>query len=133
MSAKKIGRPKSGLPVRDTEISCSLTAEDAAWLAEFAENLGFRSRSELLTSMLERLYLGGFAPFAFLKLGYQLQRRAAATGASKGAGYFNPLSTWPPLPGEDRPRPKPVLPDEDLAPTEKKQALANIRQQLQAK
>ena len=133
MSAKKRGRPKTGEPVREIEISYSLTAEDADWLAKFAEDLGFKSRSELLTAITERLIVARFAPVGWLRIGWQIANRAHDLGLGKGAGFYNPFESLPPLPVEDRPRPTLKLPVEDLAPKETKQILATIRKELQTK
>ena len=130
MSEKKTGRPKSGKPVRQAEVSYSLTAEDAEWLAKFADDLGFKSRSELLTAITERLIVARFAPVGWLRIGYQIANRAHQLGISKSAGWYNPFESLPPLPVEDRPRPTLTLPVEELAPADKKQLLAEVRKQL---
>lgn len=131
MAEKKAGRPKSGYQTRDAEISFSTTAEDAAWFDEVADKLGFRSRSEFFSSIAERLRLGGLAPVIWLRIGYQIAKRAHEVGAAKGAGFVNPFLTLPPLDVEDKlPRPPMVLPVEELAPAEAKRLLSEVRKQL---
>ena len=127
----KVGRPKSGNVTRDAEAKLFLTREDADWLQTLALDLGFTSRGQLLTAIVERLCLGGMAPAVFLKVGWQLQKRANLTGASCGAGFYNPFEKLPPLEPVAAPRPPLPMPDEELAPAETRQLLASVRKQLQ--
>lgn len=131
MATRKVGRPKSGKQIRSTEVTFSLTPEDAEWFSKTALELGFSSRGQFFTALAERLRLGGLAPVAFLKIGWQLGNRASETGSSKGAGFINPFWVPPPLDPVEATRPTPTLPDEDLAPSETKQLLTELRKQLQ--
>ena len=108
-----------------------LTGDDAQWFAKFADDLGFKSHSELWTAIAERLRSGGLAPAVWLKLGYQLANRAEEVGTRKGAGWYNPFSRLEPLPVEDRPRPTPVLPEEQLTTRETNALLKEVRKELQ--
>lgn len=117
--------------MRNAEVKSMMTEEDASTLTEFADALGFKSRSEFITAIMERLLLGGFAPVAWLKLGWQIRNRAEKVGIAKGAGFYNPFESWPPLPVEDRPpRPNPALPDEQLSAQQTKQLLAEVKKEL---
>ena len=131
MSGKKRGRKPSGNRVREVELSYSLTAEDAQKLADLADGLGFKSRSEMVTAIFERLALAGWAPVAWLKLGWLLRNRAQETGHFEDCGWWNPFEPWEPLPVEDKPpRPTPALSDEQLTAKETKTLLAEVRKQL---
>ena len=89
--AKKMGRPGSGAQTRDVEVTFHLTPEDAQWFAEIASKLGFKSRGQFFTLVMERLRVGGLAPFAFLKVGYQLAKLADANPSKEWAGFWNPF------------------------------------------
>ncbi len=106
MTAEKIkrpvGRPKKDAP-RDTECLFYLNKNDAAWLEGFATDLKFRNRSHLVSTILDRLVEGGFAPVAWLKLGFMIAKRADLHGRRKGAGYFNPLKGLFSLPDPEDP------------------------------
>jgi hypothetical protein len=133
---KKRGRPATGDPIRDTPVRFFLSAEDAAWFSDFADKLGFKSHSHFWTAIAERLLVGRLAPFVWLKLGYLIGKRANETGISKGAGFYNPFEPLPPLPVEDRPRPTPLVSDEQLTPADNKKLLkivTEIRKELQPK
>ena len=126
---KKLGRPKSGYQVRDAEVSCSLTAADADWLNTLAADLGFKDRGQMLTAMLERLRAGGFAPFAFAKLGFQFYQIATKSGSNKGAGIFNPLQKWPPLPEQLPTAPIPALAAVEELPLRQQKLLQQVEKQ----
>lgn len=103
---RPVGRPRSDNP-REVECSFYLTKEDAAWFEGFARALKFRNRSHLMTAVAERLKEGGFAPAAFLKLGFMFSKRLDALGTrSKNAGYFNPFKGLFPLPDPEDPSPE---------------------------
>ncbi len=128
---QKPGRKKTGNRVRETEVSFALTPEDAQWFTEVAHDLGFTSRGQLFTAIMERLAIGQLAPFVFLKVGYQLAQRAQETGASKGAGFWNPFrDSIPPLEPAELPRPPLPLPDAELAASDKKQLRAHLKAEL---
>ena len=100
---KKRGRPKSQTDVRDGRIVFYLTEEDAEQLNKDAVKLGFKSRSEFCTAIMERLLIGRFAPMVFLKVGLQLGARADKRGLRKGTGYYFGIRPLPPLPDEEIP------------------------------
>ena len=132
MSAKKRGRPPSGNEPRDAQVYFALTTEDAEWLNEVSEALGFRNRGQMLTAIMERLIIAQLAPFAWLKVAWQIAGRAQETRSSQSAGLWNPFrERIPPLdPAEfvGPPRPPSALPDEDLAPAQTK-LLEQVRKQ----
>ena len=127
MTTKKMGRPKSGYDVRDTEVRCSLRTQDAEWLATLAVDLGFKDRGQMLTAMLERLRLGGFAPFAFAKLGFQFYQLVKLTGSQKGAGFMKPWEYWPPLPEQLPTAPNPVMADLEELPKPQEKLLLQVQ------
>jgi len=49
--------------------------EDAEWWTTFARDLGFQSRSQLITTILERLYLCGMSPAGSAILAKQILHR----------------------------------------------------------
>ena len=131
MTRKKLGRPPTGNQVREVELGFSLTKQDADKLTAMAAGLGFKSRPEMITAILERLILGGWAPAAWAKLGWQIRSRAMKTGYFvDDAGWFNPFEKWPPLPVEDPPRPTLALPEEELAAREKTTLLRELKDSL---
>lgn len=77
----------------------SLTPEDTAYLNELSESLGFRSRSQLLTAIIERLILGGFSGVSFLKLGAQFTRILPKAPLDRST-LFDALRPLPPLIGD---------------------------------
>ena len=128
---KKPGRKKTGNQVREAEVTFALTPEDAQWFTEVAQNLGFTSRGQFFTAIMERLAIGQLAPFVFLKVGYQLAQRAQETGAAKGTGFWNPFrDSIPPLEPASLPRPPLPLPDAELAPADKKQLRSHLKSEL---
>ena len=133
MTAKKRGRKPTGNQVREVELGFSLTKEDAQKLADLADGLGFKNRAEMVTAIFERLALAGWAPVAWLTLGWLLRNRAQETGHFEDCGWWNPFAPWPDLPVEDRPpRPTPALPEGQMSAGQTKQLLAEVRKELTA-
>lgn len=130
--AKKMGRPGSGARTRDVEVTFHLTPEDAQWFAEAANSLGFRSRGQFFTAVMERLRIGGLAPFAFLKIGYQLAKLAEARPSSQRGGFWNPFKEriLPFDPAELLPPPVLGPASVELDPAEKKFIRDALRKQL---
>ena len=124
-----MGRPKSGYEVRDAVMRCSLRAKDAQYLAELASDLGFKDSRQMLTAMLERLCAGGFAPFAFAKLGFQFCQLATKAGTNKGAGFMKPWQKWPPLPEQLFTAPIPVMADVGDLPPRQQKVLQQVEKQ----
>ena len=96
-----MGRPKTGEPVRTAKTSCYLTPEDAEWFEEFSKEYGFKSRSELITSILERLRMCGFSGVGGLKMCLQMQGRCKKSNPTryKQVGLdLDALRPFPPLP-----------------------------------
>ena len=130
MSAKKRGRKPTGNQVREVELGFSLTRDDAQKLAELADGLGFKNRGEMVTAIFERLALAGWAPVAWLKLGWLLRNRANETGELEDRGWWNPFEPWPDLPVTDKPRPQPTLPEAELTAREKTQLRKEVANAL---
>ena len=130
--AKKMGRPKSGVQTRDAEVSFHLTLEDAQWFADVAQRLGFKNRGQFFTAVVERLRIGGLAPFAFLKVGYQIAKLAEANPSKERAGFWNPFTERiPPIdPAELPPPPLPELVAAELDPADLKTIRRAVTKQL---
>lgn len=58
---------------RRRHVAFFLTDEDTDRLTDYAHRLGFRTAGKLVTAISEGLMAGGFSPFAFFRLGLQLQ------------------------------------------------------------
>ena len=121
---RKRGRPKSESAIRDKRVVIYLTEDDADFLTGLAEDTEFKSRSEFIAAIMERLIIGGFSPSVFMKVAFQLQRRAKATGAGKGKGLYLGIKPLPPFPD----RPKPPLPDERVTGEEVESLSAALRE-----
>jgi len=87
-----------------------LTPADAAYLNELSEDLGFKSRSQLVTAVIERLVGGGFSGATFVKLGWQFANAMEKLPDST-FDLFSAVRPLPPLIGdEDEPKPLELLP-----------------------
>lgn len=109
---------KSKLPekpkIRDTQLSAYVTEQDAAIIRQFAQNVGFKSTSQMLTAIVERLIIGGFAPMVFAKIGLQIVDYAEANGYKyKGKRYFGI-------------RPLPALPDNGMSDQQLKEKIGKL-------
>lgn len=113
MSEKpKVGRPKSNRDTRTTQVSFFLTDEDAAFFKTFAEENGFKSRSEVFTAIAERLVIGGMSGMAFVKIGWQFAKLTEQTAKRIGrqAGFYFGVRPFPPLIGdEEDPQPGKIV------------------------
>lgn len=100
----KVGRPKKSENLRNVQVSVYLTEEDAEFFRDFAEEHGFKSRSEVFTAIAERLVIGGMSGLAFVKLGWQFatltEKVAKRTGRQRKM-YFG-VRPFPPLIGDDQ-------------------------------
>ena len=105
----KRGRPLKQTEIRTVRVSGYVTETDADYIREVAEVCGFKSVSEMITAILERLCIGGFAGLVFVKLGLQFSNLLSKKKAQKGF-YFG-VRPLPPLIG-DEPEPTP----ENLVP-----------------
>jgi hypothetical protein len=113
----KQSAPK-GPPLRDSQLSCYVTEDDAQIVKDFAKKIGFRSTSHLMTAIVERLVIGGFSPMVFLKVGMQIQDFAKANGAPyRGKTYWGV-------------RPLPALPDQHISAKQFDKEIAEIRREL---
>ena len=93
-----MGRPKSVLPTRDKAVMFYLTPEDASYFNEFANDYGFKSRSQLFTGIMESLRVCGFSPFGSMRMGVAIQKQCETHNkeASKQGGFdFHTLSLRP--------------------------------------
>lgn len=82
-----------------------LLKEDAELLAKVAEQLRFKSRSEMIAAILERLILGGFALIAWIKTGLQFQKRFDRYRKPEWPSFYFGIEQFPALPEEKRPSP----------------------------
>ena len=124
MANQKAGRPfrtdehGNRTDPRSGKVAFYVTEEDAIYLNEISETYNFRSRSEMVTAIMERLIIGGFSPMVFAKLGFQLSRRATDNGVV-GRGLYFGL------------RPLPHLSDEVLTEAEYQTLLRDIEKEKQ--
>lgn len=105
MKPRRGGKKPSGKTLRTAKVQCCMTPEDAQWWDEFARDAGFQSRSQLMTTIFERLYLCRMQPFGAARLARQIIRRLedrGKTGATerKTTIDFDFLRPLPALPEE---------------------------------
>jgi hypothetical protein len=121
MTKKLLGRPPSELPTRGKQVSCYLTNDDAVWLTELARDCGFKSRSELMATILERLVMCRFQGIGALRLVAQITARMdeinPARSSQSTLDFYSPF------------RPLPALPEVNFTPQEFKATLEDIKQQ----
>lgn len=117
--------PKKGPPpgpvARDKQISFYVTKEDAEFLNNISQGMGFKSRSVLVTAILEALIQGGFSGPAFWKLQLQIMKRLDKHGYPGQLDFSAIL------------RPPPVLPDEEMTPEEIRAFISNLKSELKKK
>jgi hypothetical protein len=89
--------------LRDAQLAFYVTKQDAQAIKDFARKAGFRSTSQLMTAIMERLVIGGFSPMVFVKTGFQIQKFAEKNGAKSSGNYWGI-------------RPLPALDDEEPTP-----------------
>lgn len=102
--------------IRSHRLVVYITEADSQELYRVAENLGM-SRSALVSSILERLIIGGFSPVVGAKLCRQLHRRLEDRGFPAKGLYFGI-------------RPLPPLPDEELTRAESTELLEQLQTEL---
>jgi hypothetical protein len=108
---RKPGRPKSGAKLREAQVSFFLTEEDAQYFADRAKDLGFSSRSQMITAIAERLVIGGMSGLVFAKIGWQFSKLVEATGSASQAGFYFGVRPLPPLIGDEQdPEPGKLVP-----------------------
>jgi hypothetical protein len=76
-----------------------MTPDDAEELNRIAGDLGMKSRSSLIVSMMERHIISGFSALGGFKLCYQIQKRFEERGGQSRGFYFG-VRPLPPLPEE---------------------------------
>lgn len=86
--------------VRDKRIVIYLTEQDGAELNVIYKNLGFKSRSTMIVSIVERLIIGGFSLRVFFQLGVQYAKLAAKNNAHDSAGFYFGIRPLPKLPAD---------------------------------
>jgi hypothetical protein len=83
-----------------------MTPEDAQWWDEFAKDAGFMSRSQLVTTIMERLYLCKMQPVGAARLASQIIHRLESRGKRGATDRRTTLDFDSLL------RPLPALPEE---------------------
>ena len=119
---KKIGRPPTDKTKRDRQVSCYLTPDDSDWLNDFAEGYGFKSRSELITAVLERLILCGFSGVGSLRMALQMQDRCQAANPARYSQTGLDFASVS--------RPLPHLPDVAIEPEDAASVLADLTEEF---
>lgn len=94
------GRPSTGKNPRTAQVQFYVTEDDGLFLDEIAQELGFRSRSQMWTAISERLILGGFSGISFAKLGWQFANLIEKSPV-KDRGFYFGVRPFPPLIGDD--------------------------------
>lgn len=97
--AKK-GRPRLQSP-RNKQLSFFLTEEDAEYLNKVASSLGLRSRSVVLTAIVEGLIESGFSLAGFIKVGNQIHKRLEKHEFPYQIDLMKALRPISPLPAPD--------------------------------
>lgn len=83
-----------------------LTEEDSIKLNEIARAAGFnRGGGQMVTAIIERLIIGGFSPYVFLRVGLQLQKFSEQNGHPYENGFYFTTRPLPALPDEYIPTP----------------------------
>lgn len=115
--------PQPPEDLRNCRVVIYMTEEDAAYLARLSRDLGFRSRSTLIVSVLERLIMGGFALVAWFKVGHQFSRLLDRKISDQMEFTFDAFRAAV--------RPLPALPvEDDPDRKEVREGLAEIREEL---
>jgi len=100
-------------PLRETQVLFYMTEADASELQEMSEAFGFKSRSRMLTAIVERLVAGGMSGISFVKVGWQMSGLIEESHKRRGTQakmYFD-LRPFPPLIGEtEEPTKKEIIP-----------------------
>jgi hypothetical protein len=102
--------------VRTHRLVVYITEEDSQELYRASKLTGL-SRSSFVSSILERMIIGGFAPLVGAKLCFQIQRRMEERGHASTGFYFGI-------------RPLPPLPDEELSKRDSQALLNDIKHEL---
>jgi hypothetical protein len=111
-----MAKEQSKPDVRTHRLVVYITEADSAELYRISDLLSM-SRSGLVSSIIERLIIGGFSPLVGAKLCGQIQKRIEERGHS-GSGFYFGI------------RPLPPLPDEELSKAESRKLLDNIKHEL---
>lgn len=124
-NTSKMGRPKSDRQTRDKNVSFFLTPDDAEWITQFAKDYGFKSRSELVTAIIERAIMCKFSPIGMFRIGGQLGSYCQSYNPERygQAGLdFNSI----------KPRPYPSLAEDTGIPSrDLKNAITELQQELE--
>lgn len=87
--------------IRDSRVVIYMTRADSDRLTEMARDLGFKSRSEMIVAILERLMIGGFSVLVWLQTGWQFMKRMEE--AEWHSGFYFGTRPLPALPVEKDP------------------------------
>lgn len=109
-----------GTDLRTRRVVIYMTPDDAEELNRLSADLGMRSRSQLIVSILERHIISGFSMVGALKLCNQIQKRFEQRGGQSRGFYFGT-------------RPLPALPDERADVKALKKALNNEIKHIEQK
>lgn len=85
---------------RTRHVAFYLTPFDGDELKRFAADLEFKSVSQMVSAIVERLIIGGFSPLCWLKVGLQFSARARKFKTNTDAGFYFGVRPLPPLPDE---------------------------------
>lgn len=109
----------AGTDLRTRRVVIYMTPDDADTLHRLSKDLGLKSRSSLIVSVMERHIISGFSIIGGLKLCSQLQSRFNQRGVAPTHFYFGV-------------RPLPALPEERLEAKEIKKAFNKEMKQIEA-
>ena len=86
--------------MREHQVAFYITEEDGIYLERLSHRLGFRSRSQMITAIIERLVIGGFSGLAFAKVGWQFAGLIDKCPQVTPGFYFG-VRPFPPLIGDE--------------------------------
>lgn len=89
----------AGTDLRTRRVVIYMTPDDAEELNRLSKDLGMKSRSSLIVSIMERHIISGFSAIGGFKLCNQLQKRFEDNGGQSRGFYFG-IRPLPPLPEE---------------------------------
>ncbi len=119
-----MGRPKSELPTRDKAVMFYLTPSDAEWFSEYADDFGFKSRSQLITAIMERLRLCGMSPAGCFRMGSNIQNLSIKRNPEKFQQSTLDFHTI-------KLRPFPAIPEDDeISPEILQATIKELQKQL---
>lgn len=99
MPPKDRDKNDAGTDLRTRRVVIYMTPDDADRLNHLATDLGMKSRSAFITSVLERHLISGFSIVGGIKLCNQIQERFQQRGGETKSFYFG-IRPLPALPEE---------------------------------